>query len=192
MKDKNGICSMDKIVGLPSVGIGDKHLLPACPGIYFVVNGEQVVYVGKAKSILSRWKNHHRERQIDGEYPNARIYWERLDSDQGLLEAEAQYIEDLKPELNNTRVRTGSLFDGGFGPRLGLRVPVWHLNRLIVLSEVKKQSMAGLMQDYIQSWLEDNNTRLEKMIAELAKDEGITPQEWKERSLAKHDKKRGR
>jgi hypothetical protein len=190
MKVKSSILSMDEIVMLPSVGIRDRHHLPDCPGLYFVISDGLVLYVGKAKSILSRWRSHHRERQIDGEYPNARIHWERFDSSDFLLSVEAEYIRAINPRLNRTKVKKGRLCDSGFGPRIGLRFPAWHLNRLIVLSEVKMQSMAGLLQDTVQSWIEDNDVRLEGMIAELAMDDGITPDEWKDRALAKHEKKR--
>lgn len=80
--------------------------LPQTSGVYFVCNGDQVLYVGQAKNLKSRWKNHHRFDEILDNYPSAEIGW--FEADPNVLDQhEKAAIETFKPLLNNTLTRRG-------------------------------------------------------------------------------------
>jgi excinuclease UvrABC nuclease subunit len=49
-----------EITELPQVSVQERHRLPTASGVYFVLSkcGE-ILYVGRAKNLRSRWRNHH-------------------------------------------------------------------------------------------------------------------------------------
>src|SRR5688500_8733930 len=82
--------------------------LPACPGVYRVLNDEgQTVYVGKAKNLrrrLAQYRNakrckaHRKMRSIIGDA--AKIEWEIYPSDLEACLQEAKLIQTLRPRWN--------------------------------------------------------------------------------------------
>lgn len=93
---------------LPSVPLNERNQLPNCAAIYFVIDAnDRVLYVGKAKNLLARWRNHHRIyklKEIDKDYP-IRIAWQAWNTED-LDEAEKSSIKRFQPLLNNTEVET--------------------------------------------------------------------------------------
>lgn len=93
---------------LPSVSLADRKQLPTCAAIYFAIDSRnRVLYVGKAKNLAARWKNHHRLyklEEIDKESP-VRLAWQAW-NEEDLGEAERSLIVNLQPLLNNTEVET--------------------------------------------------------------------------------------
>lgn len=93
---------------LPSVHLSQLKELPNCTAIYFAIDSKnRVLYVGQAINLLSRWKNHHREHQleeIDKDFP-VRIAWQAW-NEEGLSEAEKALIKSFHPLLNATEVKT--------------------------------------------------------------------------------------
>lgn len=91
---------------LPSVSLADRKQLPTCAAIYFAIDARnRILYVGKAKNLAARWKNHHRLyklEEIDKESP-VRLAWQAW-NEEDLGEAERSLIENLQPLLNNTEV----------------------------------------------------------------------------------------
>ena len=50
---------------LPSLSLLNKDQLPHCSAIYFLLDCEnRVLYVGKARNLCARWKDHHRFEQL--------------------------------------------------------------------------------------------------------------------------------
>ena len=93
---------------LPSVSLADRKQLPTCAAIYFAIDARnRVLYVGKAKNLAARWKNHHRLyklEEIDKESP-VRLAWQ-VWNQEDLSEAEKSLIVNFQPLLNNTKVET--------------------------------------------------------------------------------------
>lgn len=93
---------------LPSVFLKERKQLPNCAAIYFAIDvNDRVLYVGKAKNLAARWKNHHRIyklEEIDKESP-VRIAWQAWNNED-LHEAERSSIKRFQPLLNNTEVET--------------------------------------------------------------------------------------
>jgi excinuclease UvrABC nuclease subunit len=51
---------------LPSVHLSEIKKLPDCAAIYFVICSEnRILYVGQATNLVARWKNHHRQYQLE-------------------------------------------------------------------------------------------------------------------------------
>lgn len=70
-------------LALPSVSLIERRQLPHCPAIYFVLEGDEVVYIRKNNSLLLRWQAHHKLKQ--SKYlKNAKIAWIEI-SDKSLL-----------------------------------------------------------------------------------------------------------
>lgn len=92
---------------LPSLTLSEKHQLPDCCAIYFVVADSQVLYVGMATSLKKRWRNHHRLFQLEAieKKQAVELFW--LVCEQSQLPAlERQYIAYYAPALNQSKVPT--------------------------------------------------------------------------------------
>ena len=87
-------------LSLPFVGLSEKRKLPHRSGIYFVIEGETIIYIGKAISILLRWQGHNKLGSFKSRQSQIRIAW--LDcSDASLLtEIERLLVAFFDPELN--------------------------------------------------------------------------------------------
>jgi ribosomal protein S1 len=88
---------------LPSLLLSDRYQLPNCLAVYFVLEGERILYIGRTANLKQRWRHHQRWDQLkDREYrgDNIRIAWLEC-NDSGLLsEIETALIEWFNPELN--------------------------------------------------------------------------------------------
>ena len=88
---------------LPSLPLEERKALPATAGIYFVLAGDAVLYIGKATNLYQRWDAHHRLKQLN-KRGGCRIAWMQVD-DAGLLnELEQVCITHFDPVLNGTGV----------------------------------------------------------------------------------------
>lgn len=88
---------------LPYVNLDDKTDLPSNPGLYFVIDGKTLLYIGRSKDLNQRWKSHHRYKQIKAIAKNPQIAFLDVD-DEDLLWVERDVINRFKPVLNDTRV----------------------------------------------------------------------------------------
>jgi predicted GIY-YIG superfamily endonuclease len=93
---------------LLSVPLAERKQLPGCAAIYFAIDANnRVLYVGKAKNLAARWRNHHRIHKleaIDKEF-SVRLAWQEW-NEEDLGEAERSSIKRFQPLLNNTEVET--------------------------------------------------------------------------------------
>lgn len=71
--------------------------------------------------------------------------------------------------------------------RFQIRLPSWHMKRLIWWSKAKGDSLSGMSGRIIQARIEANEAQIESMIADKAVDLGITPEEVKRRWLGDFD-----
>jgi hypothetical protein len=93
---------------LPSVAFIEKETLPDCCGIYFVMNGDEILYIGKSVRICNRWKAHHKLEMIKSleNSDNFRIAWLELKDRTLLDETEIALITHFKPKLNGAVFRS--------------------------------------------------------------------------------------
>lgn len=93
---------------LPSLSLPQRNILPECPAIYFAVDSKnRVLYVGKAINLLTRWKNHHRQEQLNriNRKNKIKIAWLHCSNDlASLANTEAYFIEFYQPLLNRISV----------------------------------------------------------------------------------------
>lgn len=91
---------------LPSVALPDRFMLPAQKGIYFALTDRrEVIYIGKAKCLVSRWKKHHRLADLES-IGNIYIAWITYNNivDTELFRLEQEYIIHFHPHLNGTNL----------------------------------------------------------------------------------------
>ncbi|MBD2303209.1 GIY-YIG nuclease family protein [Nostoc sp. FACHB-190] len=85
---------------LPSLSLASRKDLPGCPAIYFVLDGDYVLYVGKTNNLQQRWTAHQVLNRVSGSNKHLSIAWLKCD-DAGILSSlEKQLIESLRPEWN--------------------------------------------------------------------------------------------
>lgn len=88
---------------LPSVLLGDRSKLPQIAAIYFVHQGNKLLYIGKSENLRQRWYSHHRLVQFLNTGDNVYISWfpyTQEDSNQSLVSIEESLIELLEPDYN--------------------------------------------------------------------------------------------
>lgn len=85
---------------LPSTWMSDLRDLPDSPGIYFVMRGLLMIYIGQSNNIRLHWKNHRLKKMIPQEERNLiRIAWMEADLSE-LDSIETALIKLYQPELN--------------------------------------------------------------------------------------------
>lgn len=90
---------------LPKLPLTDKRLLPSCPAVYFVIQEDTVLYIGKAVNLAQRWGSHQRWYQLKDRQINGTIYiaWLECDETKCLELIEAAMINLINPALNKRR-----------------------------------------------------------------------------------------
>lgn len=83
------------------VGMSDRKSLPPVSGVYFVLDGIEVLYVGVTKNLRNRWIHHHRQAFVPD---TAQIAFFRVPYEQ-LVFIEWRFIQLLKPTLNGQRLK---------------------------------------------------------------------------------------
>ncbi|GBO55468.1 hypothetical protein APA_3619 [Pseudanabaena sp. lw0831] len=96
---------LQEFITLPSLKLLERQRLPECSAIYFVISRDQVLYVGLATNLRSRWQNHHRLTQLEAvnKRSEVKLFWLVCTQNQ-LNDLESQYIEHYCPILNQTKV----------------------------------------------------------------------------------------
>ena len=49
---------------LPSLSLAERKNLPDCAAIYFVMEGDRILYIGKSINLAQRWANHNSSEQF--------------------------------------------------------------------------------------------------------------------------------
>jgi predicted DNA-binding protein len=75
--------------------------------------------------------------------------------------------------------------------RYSVRLPEWHMKRLIWWAEAKGQTIAGMWQNVVQARIEANDDQIQQMAEEIAEAQGIAVDEWKQRMLEKNNYESG-
>lgn len=88
-----------EIEDLPYLLLVDKDKFPKCSCIYFAYLGETVLYVGRASNLLQRWRNHHRQADLDS-FGTVKLAWLEVNNLHLLPAIEKVLIQYFKPLLN--------------------------------------------------------------------------------------------
>jgi DNA-binding Xre family transcriptional regulator len=90
-----------KPLNLPSLPLANKRSLPNISCIYFVLNGDEVIYLGRSTDLRFRWRQHHRYDDLK-ELPDLRIAWLEVSNTWLLQEIEMALIAWFEPKFNQT------------------------------------------------------------------------------------------
>lgn len=60
---------------LPSLPLADRKQLPDYGAVYFVLERDAVLYIGKTRNLQQRWATHHRWHQLRGLNGDIRVAW---------------------------------------------------------------------------------------------------------------------
>lgn len=102
MVESDTLTSTD-IALLPSLSLTERSQLPEITAVYFAlsITGE-VLYVGKANNLRSRWYGHHRYDQLR-KFRTVRLAWFETPQDE-LDATERAFIAYYDPPLNNSNL----------------------------------------------------------------------------------------
>jgi len=91
----------EEILGLEHVSFYRRSCMPKEQGIYFVVAGGRLVYVGQTNNLRHRWDRHHLLRTLSIVREQIEIYWKLFDgSPNQRMEIERSLIQKYRPILN--------------------------------------------------------------------------------------------
>jgi hypothetical protein len=174
------------VTGLPCLSIEERNNLPQCPAVYLVLECESVIYIGRAKNLLQRWRGHHRLYELQQLSSSIRIAWLQC-SDATLLSAiESALITQWKPRLNRARVKLRPTPES---ERIELRTPSSNLCKTptpeqqeefnkLSYRKLAKQSKGKFSHVTWFNWLNDpmRSPNLHEIEA-LAPDFGVSPKD---------------
>lgn len=103
---------------LPSLPLTERSHLPNCPAIYFVMQDECVLYIGRIINLAQRWAAHHKWDQLIARDTPVRIAWLECRDESLLTQIETALIRQFAPELN--RYVTDKKKDPNYGLVRGL------------------------------------------------------------------------
>jgi hypothetical protein len=169
------------IFALPSVPLSDRGQLPKCSAVYFILDGANVLYIGKSVNLSQRWLAHHRLKQVEKIACYPRIAWMEVGDSDLLADIERALIQHFEPALNNQVIPTG--LKSGAKKRFPIGLAPWHEKRLFWWAHLKKTTKTSLAQNILQSIIEANDAMIEAGLAELAADAGVPLEEYKAQLL---------
>jgi Helix-turn-helix domain len=92
---------------LPFLPFSQRKQLPKVSAIYFVLEGEKVIYIGKANKLYNRWLGHHRAGQLSDCH---HLAWLEVRDRKLLPEIERALISYFHPLMNRAPV-PGVVYD---------------------------------------------------------------------------------
>ncbi len=129
---------------LPSVPLAERKQLPNCAAIYFAIDSSnRFLYVGKAKNLAARWRNHHRIHKLEAinQESSVRIAWQAW-NEEDLGEAERISIARFQPLLNNTEVETPTVIPS----EVVLKEFMKTFSRRLIIFGIKPKTSAQLLE----------------------------------------------
>lgn len=87
-----------------SLDFDNRTLLPKLPAIYFVLQDEEIIYIGQTKNLVDRWRRHHIINQLTGLSGKISIAWLQFEDGTLLSVIESFLITALEPRLNGQGV----------------------------------------------------------------------------------------
>lgn len=85
---------------LPSIPFEWHNALPKCPAIYFVLQNEEILYIGRAADLMKRWRNHPITHQFQDKALSIRIAWLECSDPKLLPTIELAVIQFFQPVFN--------------------------------------------------------------------------------------------
>jgi len=143
---------------LPKLSVANRHQLPNCIAVYFVLSPEgNVLYVGQTTSLSYRWRyrQHHVITKVSD---SDQIAWMEVEADSAKAK-ESEFIRMFRPPLNGQiGDKTARLPD--------VRLTSSELRQLLRDAEIVGETPS----DFIRKALEEKVNRLASRCPELVRD----------------------
>lgn len=144
-------------LALPSLSLAARSQLPPCPAVYFVLEGERVLYVGKSVNLRQRWLAHHRYKQLKA-ISSVRIAWLECSDPSLLPKIEVALIEYFQPSLNGELIPPQASAKNLRGIMTYVRPEVY--DKLKLLAEKDERSISNLAAKVLSDWIEERSINL--------------------------------
>lgn len=139
---------------LPSLPLVERSQLPKLASIYFVLQEETVLYIGRAINLFDRWTCHHRFEELRY-LQNVKISWLEFHnaSVDLLVNVEKILIKHFRPKLNNKDLGRRenpdySRITGLVNRELAKRVKVFVANNETTISEVVEKALEKYLNEF--------------------------------------------
>ena len=186
---------------LPSLSLSQRNTLPKCPAVYFAVDSEnRVLYVGRANNLLARWKDHHRQEQLNriNRRNKIKIAWLICPNElKVLVTTEIYFIELYHPLLNRTPVPAKKITPSelvlqqtlrklvdlevvvfGFKPAIGSSPSTVYLKYHMFICRTQFISNTGPINNIIQASNNRKSARLKWREYEITKFNQLKVRSW--------------
>ncbi|BAZ36703.1 XRE family transcriptional regulator (plasmid) [Calothrix sp. NIES-4101] len=128
---------------LPSLPLGERKQLPSCPAIYFVMESDRILYIGKTINLAQRLAVHSRQKQF-ASFGAIHIAWHECSDIDMLGQIETALIKYFKPLLNGTKNPDAS-------KRVNLTLPNLVYKELQAWAEYQGRPTANLAAYLVES-----------------------------------------
>jgi excinuclease UvrABC nuclease subunit len=135
---------------LPSLFLASRSDLPTCPAVYFVLESDRVLYIGRSGNLQQRWVNHHRYKQLKT-ISNVRIAWLECSDPSLLPEIEVALIRQFLPPLNDSAVTS---------PQITLFLDKRLKEKFKRVCSIKGTTMTEEITRFIEESVNENNDLL--------------------------------
>ncbi|MHC5747346.1 MAG: ribbon-helix-helix domain-containing protein [Nostoc sp.] len=166
-------------LNLPSLPLNERSHLPKCSAIYFVMQGEDVLYIGKTTNLAQRLTAHNRQKQFTKLSSDICIAWLECNDTKLLKQIEEALIDLFKPLLNGTTNPDAS-------KRVNLTLPHIVYEDLEAWAEYQGRPTANLAAYLVESAIREAKEKGEFRILEKSNKE--TQNETSSSSKDKKDK----
>ena len=145
VREFDGLCSRWSEIdpcSLESVAFTDRATIPRSPGVYFVLSGNEVLYIGKSVNLGQRWATHDKIACFSA-MPDIRIAWLNTPANASLLtKFERILIYGHKPSLNLV------IHEAEMAGVVGLE----HLREVKGVSRIDLACRLGVTTGLVQKW----------------------------------------
>lgn len=139
------------IMKLPSLSINDLKELPKLPGIYFVIEGNIIHYIGRTKCLYERWKKHQR-LNLYALNANISLAWLIVSNHRMLPAIESACIAFFHPKDNEKSgskyIKEYSKLDGDVTAIMVSRKTRLQLRHLSADHEMSMRDIVSALVDY--------------------------------------------
>ncbi|MEG4798777.1 hypothetical protein QUA69_27325 [Microcoleus sp. LAD1_D1] len=137
-------------LSLPSLPLVDRVQLPVCPAVYFVLESDRILYIGRSGNLKQRWVIHHRYSQLQ-RLNNVRIAWLECSDASLLPEIEAALIEYFQPSLNGELIPSVA----GKPPRVGAYISLQLKTDLENLAKKEQRTLSNFIAVVLQRVIDE-------------------------------------
>jgi hypothetical protein len=133
---------------LPSLPLLDRLQLPKCSAIYFVMQDEQVLYIGQTVNLANRLASHQRWEQFKTLGESLKVAWLECSEIHLLEEIETALISYFNPPLNGSALPSQK-------PRITIRVSEEELEELQLAADEQYRTVPALVLVLVKKFLDE-------------------------------------